>query len=76
MRKHQFIKSDCKCERRATYFVCRHCGAVEYAATDELRHLELLRATCTSDEAPLVQPAEKFRASMGGAFDCLAPDYA
>ena len=75
MRKHKYIKSDCNCERRATYFTCRHCGAVEYAGTDELRHMETLRATCTSLEAPVVQPAEKFRSGMGGSFDCLAPDY-
>lgn len=75
MRKHQYVKNDCQCERRATYFTCRHCGAVEYAAPDELRHLDTLRATCTSPEAPLVPPTEKFSASLGGTFDCLAPDW-
>lgn len=75
MRKHQFIKSDCNCPRRATYFTCRHCGAVEYGGKDEIRRLPAHQATCTSSEAPEAAPAEVFKSRIGGTFDCLAPDW-
>ena len=75
MKKHQFAKNNCNCDKRASYYSCIHCGAMEYAGADELRHLDIYRATCSAEGAPLVEPAEKFKASMGGTFDCLAPDF-
>ena len=74
MRKHQFAKADCACGKRASYFVCRFCGAVEYASPAELRELDTLRATCTAPDAPFAPPAEKMAAAMGGFFDCLATE--
>lgn len=74
MRKHLFVKADCACGKRATYFVCRFCGAVEYASPVELRELDALRALCTAPDAPLVPPVEKMAAAMGGAFCCLASE--
>ncbi len=74
MRKHQFVKKNCACGKRATAFVCRFCGAMEYASPAELRELDALRATCTSSDAPFAPPAETMAAAMGGFFDCLAPE--
>ena len=74
MRKHQFVKNDCNCDKRATYYTCVHCGGMEYAGQEEITSLDVFRATCSSPDAPMVQPAEKFKASMGGAFNCLAPE--
>ncbi len=75
MKKHQFVKTDCNCAQRATYFTCKFCGTVEYCSQREIRALDALRAVCTSLEAPDVPPVEKFRTAMGGTFDCLAPDF-
>lgn len=75
MRKHQFVKQDCNCLRKATYFTCKHCGAVEYCSLDEVRALHADRATCMSENAPSVPPADAFRSKLGGCIDCLAPDY-
>lgn len=75
MRKHQFVKADCNCPRRATYFTCRHCGDVEYGSREEIRRLSAHQATCTSPDAPEASPAETFKSRMGGTFDCLAPDW-
>lgn len=76
MKKHQFVKNNCNCDKRASYYSCIHCAAMEYASPDELMHLDIYRATCPAVGAPLVEPAEKFKASMGGTFDCLSPDFA
>ena len=75
MRKHQFAKVKCNCAQRATYFKCKHCGVVEYGDIAEMRRKEALRAVCSDPGAPMASPKEKFAASMGGTFDCLAPDY-
>ena len=42
---------------------------------DEVRQMSALRATCTGEGAPEVSPVEKFKGSVGGVFDCLAPDF-
>lgn len=75
MKKHQFIKADCNCPRRATYFTCRHCGVMEYCGKQEIQSLDMHRAACTSGEAPEATPSEMFKSRLGGTFDCLAPDY-
>lgn len=75
MRKHQFIKEKCKCPRRATRFICRHCNALEYLSPREIRTLQLQMARCDSPAAPEIPAKELFRARMGGAVDCLAPDW-
>jgi hypothetical protein len=75
MKKHQFVKSDCNCPRRATFFKCKHCGSLEYCGIEEVRHLDAYRATCTHADAPEASPAESFKSKMGGTIDCLAPDY-
>jgi hypothetical protein len=75
MKKHQFVKTDCDCQRRATRYVCKHCGTYEYKSSGEIRKLSLVQAECTHPEAPAIPAAEKFRSRMGGAVDCLAPDY-
>lgn len=75
MKKHQFVKSDCNCMRKATYFTCKHCGTVEYCGLEEIRTLDAYRAACTGEGAPEATPAEAFKSKMGGGVDCLAPDY-
>ena len=75
MKKHQFVKAKCDCKHRATTFVCKHCGVMEYCGYDELRNLDVYRALCTGADAPLASPIETFKAKMGGGFDCLAPDF-
>lgn len=76
MRKHQFVKVDCQCMRRATHLKCKHCGAMEYRSLDEARRMTVGQAECPAPEAPEVPAQERFRAVMGGAIDCLAPDHA
>ncbi|MDR2695299.1 MAG: hypothetical protein LBC79_02845 [Deltaproteobacteria bacterium] len=76
MRKHQFVKEDCNCTRRATYFRCKFCGTMEYISAQELRALNSAQAECASPDAPAASPQEIFRGMLGGTFDCLAPDYA
>lgn len=75
MKKHQFVKADCECSRRATVFTCKHCGLMEYSSPEELRNMEALKAVCTGDSAPDADPVEAFKGKMGGTFDCLSPDY-
>jgi len=75
MKKHQFVKEDCNCSRRATYFRCKFCGTVEYKSPQELRTLNSTQAACSSPDAPAVPPQEAFRGMLGGTFDCLAPDF-
>ena len=75
MKKHQCVKSDCNCVRRATYFKCKHCGTIEYCSQREIQTLDAHRATCTDPAAPEAPPTEKFKSMMGGTFDCLAPDF-
>lgn len=75
MRKHQFAKADCKCLRKATYFKCVHCGAMEMLSPDEVRSLDKARAACPAATAPQAAPSEAFRAGFGGRVDCLAPDW-
>ncbi|MDL2207587.1 hypothetical protein LJB82_02565 [Desulfovibrio sp. OttesenSCG-928-M16] len=76
MKKHQFVKHDCNCPRRATYFVCKHCGEVEHGSPEDMRCMDAYHATCISAEAPNALPGEVFKSKMGGYIDCLAPDYA
>lgn len=75
MRKHQFVKTDCNCLRKATYLKCKHCGAMEYGSPQEVRMFSLEQATCSSPEAPEVPKVEVFKCKMGATLDCLAPDY-
>lgn len=75
MRKHQFVKEDCNCVRKASYFRCKHCGAMEYKSLREIRALGSVQASCSCLEAPQVPPQEVFKGLMGGTFDCLSPDY-
>lgn len=75
MRKHQFIKVDCMCQKRASNYICRYCGAMEYAGVRELRHLPQMRARCDSPDAPECSQQERFKSMFGGTFDCLAPDH-
>lgn len=75
MKKHQFVKTDCNCPKRATFFTCKHCGTVEFCGFDEVQHLDMYRATCLGDGAPEATPAEAFKSKMGGTVNCLAPDY-
>ena len=74
MRKHQFVKADCNCDKRATYYTCAHCGGMEFAGQAEIETLDVFRATCSSPQAPMVSPTEKFKGGMGGTFNCLAPE--
>lgn len=76
MKKHQYIKKDCNCSRRATFFECRHCGLVEHSSVDDIRQMDVYHAVCTSADAPDASPTEIFKSKMGGLIDCLAPDYA
>ena len=75
MKKHQFVKTDCNCPRRATYFTCKHCGVVEYCGKQEIQSLDMHRAACTGKDAPEATPSETFKSRLGGTIDCLAPDY-
>lgn len=75
MRKHQFVKKDCACTRQATHFECKYCGTPEYRSAHELMRLTKVQAQCDHPDAPLAQPGEKFKAAMGGYFNCLATDY-
>lgn len=75
MRKHEFIKEKCKCPRRATRFICRHCKALEYLSPREIKRLSLQMAKCEHPDAPVVPAKELFRARMGGTVDCLAADW-
>ena len=75
MRKHQFVKTNCNCLRKATYLTCKFCGTVEYCSFKEAQALSLEQATCESPNAPEVPNAVYFKARMGGSLDCLAPDY-
>lgn len=74
MRKHQFVKKDCKCARRATNWVCRLCGAPEYGSVQEMHRLVAARARCEHPDAPLASPEERFKGLLGGTFDCLAAE--
>ncbi|MBG0775216.1 MAG: hypothetical protein H0S85_02115 [Desulfovibrionaceae bacterium] len=75
MRKHQFVKTDCECLKRATRFVCKHCGVMEYRSARELKALSAVQAACDHPDAPAVPPREAMRARFGGTIDCLAPDW-
>lgn len=75
MRKHQFAKADCKCTRKATFFKCVHCGAMEMLSPEEVRALDKQRAECPAVSAPAVPAGEAFKAGFGGRLDCLAPDW-
>lgn len=75
MRKHQFIKEKCECPRRATRFICRHCGVLEYLSAREIQKLSLQQARCDHAEAPDMPAKELFKARMGGTVDCLASDW-
>ena len=74
MRKHFFQKRDCNCSRKATEFVCKFCGEVVYAGQFELRKMPKRPATCPSENAPEIPPAEHMRAFTRGGYDCLAPE--
>ncbi len=75
MNKHQFVKENCDCMRRATRFVCKHCGALEYRSERELKRLTLAQAECDDPAAPRLSAKERFKGQMGGAVDCLSPDF-
>ena len=75
MQKHQFVKEDCNCSRKATYFRCKFCGDMEFKSSQELRFLNSAQAACSSPNAPTVPAHEVFKGLLGGTFDCLAPDY-
>lgn len=75
MRKHQFVKVNCNCLRRATHFKCKHCGTMEYKSQAEVQALPLTQAECDSPAAPNPTAQEKFKSMLGGAFDCLAMDF-
>ena len=75
MKKHQFVKEDCNCSRRATYFRCKFCGSMEYKSAHELQALNSVQAACSSPDAPEVPPQDAFKGMLGGTFDCLAPDF-
>ena len=75
MKKHQFVKIKCDCKHRATNFVCKHCGVMEFCSPDEVKTLDMYRALCTGAGAPEASPVETFKAKMGGTFDCLASDF-
>lgn len=75
MKKHQFVKTDCNCRHRETVFKCKYCGEMEYASSEELRHLEELRAACTGGNAPEANPMEVITGRAGNGFDCLSPEY-
>jgi len=75
MKKHQFVKEDCNCSRRATYFRCKFCQSMEYKSPQEIRALNSAQATCPSPNALAVPAQEAFKGLLGGTFDCLAPDY-
>lgn len=74
MRKHQFIKQDCNCTKRATIWVCKFCETKEYRGLQEIRRLPPHQAECSHEDAPQVSPDERFKGLLGGTFDCLAPE--
>lgn len=74
MRIHQFVKEDCNCFRRATHWVCKHCGTREYRSKRELTRLNKTQAQCTDPSAPKAPSDAAFKAMLGGTFDCLAPE--
>ncbi len=76
VKKHQFVKADCACARRASVYTCKYCGTMEYSSLEELRQMQGMKAVCPGEGAPEALPMEVFKERMGGAFDCLAPDYA
>lgn len=75
MRRHEYVKTDCKCTKRATRMVCKHCGLLEYKSPQELRRLAKDDAACTDPRAPQVPAKEAFKGMMGARFDCLAADW-
>ncbi len=75
MKKHQYVKEDCNCSRRATYFRCKYCGEVEYKSQREVQRLNSTQAKCSSPDAPEAPPQEVFKGMLGGCFDCLASDF-
>jgi len=75
VRKHQFVKTDCNCTRKATHFECKFCGTREYRSAHELTRLTRAQAECESRNAPDAPPKEAFKAALGGTFDCLSPDF-
>ncbi len=74
MRKHEFIKEDCKCFRKATYYVCKHCKTRIYRSRNEVSRLPRNEAMCFSPDAPLADPQESFKGFLGGTFDCTSKD--
>jgi hypothetical protein len=76
LRKHQFVKTDCNCLRKATYLTCKFCGTVEYCGLKEARSLVRELAECPSPNAPELPSVEFFKVRMGATVNCLAPDYA
>lgn len=74
MRKHQFVKEDCKCVKRATNWICKFCGTREYKSLPEIRRLPPHQAECEHPDAPQVSPDERFKSFLGGTFDCLGPE--
>lgn len=75
MRKHQFVKVDCLCKKKATQFVCNYCGVVEYRSKDEVTRMSKMQAKCDHANAPEADPQEQFKSMLGGNFNCLSPDY-
>ncbi len=74
MRKHQYVKEDCNCSRKATYYRCKFCGELEYKSPRELQRLNSTQASCSSPNAPEVPAHESFKGMLGGTFDCLAQE--
>ena len=75
MRKHQYVKVDCHCKSRATYFKCKHCDSIVYKSEREIRILTRADAECHSPAAPMASAQEKFKSLLGNPIDCLAPDF-
>lgn len=48
---------------------------MEYKSKAEIQTLHINQAECKSPNAPAPSPQEKFKAILGGTFDCLAPDF-
>lgn len=74
MRKHQFVREDCKCTKRATNWICKHCGTREYRSRQEIKRLHAHQAACEHPDAPAASHDERFKGFLGGTFDCLAPE--
>lgn len=74
MRKHEYIKENCGCAKRATAYVCRFCGSRIHRSEREVRALSKLEAWCEHPDAPLASAQESFKSMLGGTFDCLAPN--